>query len=112
MGSRGKSSLLIVMAEGAGSSDELASYLQDSLSVPVRVSKLGYIQRGGSPTVDSRLLASVFGYEAVRTIKNRKGRVMLSWHRDRLRKIPLSYPAENKKEIDRNLLKIAKILSG
>ncbi|MCD6311259.1 MAG: ATP-dependent 6-phosphofructokinase, partial [Elusimicrobia bacterium] len=56
-----KSSIIIVMAEGAGSSDELASYLGKMTKLKVRVSKLGYIQRGGSPSVDSRVLAGVLG---------------------------------------------------
>jgi len=108
---RGKTSALIVMAEGAGDSIELAKFLEKKLSLPVRVSKLGYIQRGGSPTVDSRLLASIFGYEAVKLLKENKGGIMVAWVNDRLKFVPLSYPAEKKKKITKSLIKLSKLLS-
>ena len=105
-----KSSMVIVMAEGAGSADELAEYLKKTVSIPVRVSKIGYIQRGGSPTVDSRLHASVFGYEAVKLLKSGKKSVMLTWSKDKTGRVPLSYPNNHRKKIDLHLLKIASVL--
>ncbi|MBN2407616.1 MAG: 6-phosphofructokinase [Elusimicrobia bacterium] len=108
----GKNSILIVMAEGAGDPFSLARHIEKNLGRPVRVSNLGYIQRGGSPTVDSRLLASVFGYEAVKSLKKGAGGIMLTWVRDRIGNVPLSYPFKNTKKIDRNLIRLAGILSG
>jgi 6-phosphofructokinase 1 len=107
-----KTSLLVVMAEGAGSADELSACLAKQLNIPVRVSRLGYIQRGGSPTVDSRILASIFGHEAVKLLKNSKGGLMLGWISDKLSSVDLSFPDSHKKKLDENLLKIASILSG
>jgi len=108
---RGKTSCLIVMAEGAGNSDELAKFLEKSLELPVRVSKIGYIQRGGSPTVDSRFLASIFGYEAVKSLKNSKGGIMLAWVNDKIMNRPISYSTKHYKKINKGLIKIADILS-
>lgn len=107
-----KSSLIIVMAEGAGSCMELCKYLSGKSDKRVRVSKLGYIQRGGSPSVDSRILGSVLGYEAVKLIKNGKKNLMCAWVNDRFKTVSLSYPAGHRKKIDRNLLKISNVLSG
>ena len=108
---KGKTSSIIVMAEGAGSSESLAGYLEKKLKLPVRVSKLGYIQRGGTPTVDSRTLASIFGYEAVRLLRKRKGNRMLSCTGGKLASLPLSYPAAHKKPFDGYYLRVAKVLS-
>ena len=107
-----KSSLIIVMAEGAGSSALLAEYLDRETDMKVRLSNLGYIQRGGSPSVDSRILAGVFGYEAVRLLKNGKKNLMCAWVKDRFSTVPLSYSSSRKKKIDLKLLKIAGIISG
>ncbi|MFH1415601.1 MAG: ATP-dependent 6-phosphofructokinase [Elusimicrobiota bacterium] len=108
----GKSSILIIMAEGAGDADKLAHYIGNSLSVPVRISKLGYIQRGGAPTVDSRLLASLFGFEAIKLLKKKKSGVMITWVKEELGYVPLSYPHNNKKELNMQFLDIARVLSG
>ncbi len=107
-----KSSIIIVMAEGAGSSDELAAYIERASRVKVRVSKLGYIQRGGSPSVDSRVLAGVFGYEAVMLLKNNKKNLMCAWVKDSFKAVPLIYPASHKKKLNRKWLRIAEILAG
>jgi len=62
---RGKMSSIIVVAEGYGKATDIAKVLGRSLNVEVRVTVLGYIQRGGSPTADSRRLACVLGARAV-----------------------------------------------
>jgi len=107
-----KSSLIIVMAEGAGSSDELADFLSKKSKIKVRVSKLGYIQRGGSPSVDSRLLASIFGWQAVNLLKNKKKNLMCAWVKDSFKTVPLNWPAKHRKKLHEKLLKIANIISG
>lgn len=69
---RGKNSSIIVMAEGAGSSAELAPKMEKMTGVETRYSVLGYIQRGGRPTFMSRKLGLTFGYEAVMQLKKMK----------------------------------------
>ena len=69
---RGKDSSIIVMAEGAGSSADLAKKLRKYTGLKVRYTVLGYIQRGGSPTAMSRKLALSFGYKAVLQLKKMK----------------------------------------
>lgn len=107
----GKKSILIVMAEGAGKSGKLAEHLEKSLSLPVRVSRLGYIQRGGAPTVDSRMLGSVFGYGAISLLRKKTGGKMLTWNNDKLDNVSLTYPFKHTKKMNMNLIKLANILS-
>jgi len=61
---KGKKSGLIVAAEGIGDTRMLAKQIQRNTKADVRLSIIGYAQRGGSPTARSRLLASLFAEKA------------------------------------------------
>jgi 6-phosphofructokinase 1 len=70
---KGKRAGIIVAAEGVGDTGVLARELQGQTESEVRLSILGYAQRGGSPTARSRLLASLFAEKAVELISNGQG---------------------------------------
>ena len=61
----GKTHFLIVVAEGVGQSDVIAREIQEMTGMESRVTVLGHVQRGGSPTVRDRVLATEMGYYAV-----------------------------------------------
>jgi 6-phosphofructokinase 1 len=74
---RGKATSIIVAAEGMGDTNRIASQIEADTKYEVRLSKLGYIQRGGSPTARSRLLADLFCSHAVDLlIKGEGGRMV------------------------------------
>jgi 6-phosphofructokinase 1 len=56
---------MIVVAEGAGSASEIAARIKESIDLDPRVTVLGHIQRGGSPTGRDRVNATKMGYLAV-----------------------------------------------
>ena len=62
---RGKISWIIVVAEGAGSAEEIAKKITDMTTLETRAVVLGHVQRGGRPTATSRDLALRLGQEAV-----------------------------------------------
>jgi 6-phosphofructokinase 1 len=62
---RGKTSNMIVLAEGAGNRDEIVSYLNENAHVDIKITHLGHVQRGGSPTMADRILATRFAVKAV-----------------------------------------------
>lgn len=62
---RGKRHSIIVLAEGAGDPYELRAHIRDTIGVRTRVTILGYVQRGGSPTATDRIRASKMGARAV-----------------------------------------------
>ncbi len=62
---RGKKHSIIVVAEGAGSGFEFGKKIQEATNLETRVTVLGHIQRGGSPTGFDRVLASRLGAKAV-----------------------------------------------
>jgi 6-phosphofructokinase 1 len=70
---KGKRAGVIVAAEGHGDSNKLAQEMQQQTTSEVRLSIIGYAQRGGSPTARSRLLASLFAERAVELICEEKG---------------------------------------
>ena len=70
---KGKRAGIIVAAEGCGNTSKLALEMQQQTESEVRLSILGYAQRGGSPTTRSRLLASLFAEKAVDLICQGKG---------------------------------------
>jgi 6-phosphofructokinase 1 len=61
----GKRHTLVIVAEGAGSAAEVASSIKLLVGSDVRVSVLGHVQRGGSPSAMDRILAAEFGKKAV-----------------------------------------------
>jgi len=65
----GKTSMLVIVAEGAGTGQGVADAIDQALpGLSVRASVLGYIQRGGSPTGNDRVLATMTGSGAVRAL--------------------------------------------
>ncbi|MBL4951147.1 6-phosphofructokinase [Neobacillus sp. OS1-32] len=70
---RGKKHSIIIIAEGVGSGIEFGKRLKEATNLDTRVSVLGHIQRGGSPTVADRVLASRLGARAVELLIEGKG---------------------------------------
>ncbi|MBQ9104178.1 MAG: 6-phosphofructokinase [Clostridia bacterium] len=67
---RGKTSNMIVLAEGAGNRDEIVKYLNEHAGVNIKITHLGHVQRGGSPTMADRILATRLAVKAVEMIKD------------------------------------------
>lgn len=70
---RGKKHCLIVLAEGVMSGNDFADKLAEHGDFHARVSVLGHVVRGGSPTARDRVLASKFGWKAVELLKANQG---------------------------------------
>ena len=64
----GNTHFMIVVAEGAGSAVEIGKRIQETVGIDPRVTVLGHIQRGGSPTARDRETASRMGYAAVKAL--------------------------------------------
>jgi 6-phosphofructokinase 1 len=108
---KGKRAGIIVAAEGYGDSSKLAQEIQRQSKSEVRLSILGYAQRGGSPTARSRLLASLFAERAVELICEGKGSMAVGLEKGAVTSLELETSAKNKKPLDLRLLKVAEMLS-
>ena len=110
----GKSSSIVVVAEGEelGSIYDLAKATKEEFpNYDIRVTILGHIQRGGSPSCADRVLASNLGYGAVIGLMEGKNKVMVGMQSNKITYTPIEEAIKKHNEIDKNLLQIAEILA-
>ncbi|MGO4904076.1 6-phosphofructokinase [Flavobacterium sp. W20_MBD1_R3] len=111
----GKSSSIVVIAEGdkiGKNVFELKDYVETHLpEYDVRVSVLGHMQRGGSPSCFDRVLASRLGVKAVESLLEGKSKLMVGLQNDTISLTPLEQAIKGKTEIDKELLRVSDIMS-
>jgi len=108
---KGKKSGIVVAAEGIAGISELAREIEENTGAEVRLSILGYAQRGGNPTARSRLLANLFANKAVELLSKEQGNRIVGLQRGEISSIELGKSSETEKPLDLNLLKLANILA-
>ncbi|UOK41657.1 MULTISPECIES: 6-phosphofructokinase [Flavobacterium] len=111
----GKSSSIVVVSEGdkiGKNVFELKDYVEENLpEYEVRVSVLGHIQRGGSPSCFDRVLASRLGVKAVESLLEGKTNYMVGIQGDNIELTPLEQAVKGKSKIDGELLRVSDIMS-
>ena len=108
---RGKKSSIIVAAEGVGETRVIAKEIEEKTLSEVRLSVLGYSQRGGAPTARSRYLACMFGDKAVDLILNRERNKIVRLVGHQITALDLEESAKSIKPLDLRLLELAKELA-
>lgn len=71
-----RTNAIILVAEGAGKAEDIATQIKDRIGFETRVIVLGHYQRGGSPTVFDRMLGARFGQAAVENLMNNNAGTM------------------------------------
>ena len=107
----GKRYILVVVAEGVGSGKEIGKYISEKTGLDTRVSVLGYIQRGGSPTVIDRVKASQLGERAALAIISGLSDIVFGFDRGNVVSINLHDAVTNKKKLDPEYMHLAKVLA-
>ncbi|MGB0981609.1 MAG: 6-phosphofructokinase [Winogradskyella sp.] len=111
----GKSSSIVVVAEGdkiGKSVFELKDYVEENMcEYEVRVSVLGHLQRGGSPSCFDRVLASRMGVKAVESLLNGQSNYMVGLKNDRIDVTPFDKAVKGKSKINKELLRVSDIMS-
>ncbi len=111
---KNKTSGIVVVAEGGhlGSAAEVAAAVKERIpSYETRVTTLGHIQRGGSPSCSDRVLASIYGYEAVCALLDGRSGVMIGRVNGKTVYTPFDDAISGHNAIDRSWYEITKILS-
>ncbi|UCD26537.1 MAG: 6-phosphofructokinase [Candidatus Bathyarchaeota archaeon] len=108
---KGKKSGIIVVAEGVAHVSRLVGEIEENTGAEVRLSILGYAQRGGSPTARSRLLANLFANKAVELLSREQGNKIVGLHKGRITSIDLEKSCKTEKPLNLKLLKLANILA-
>jgi 6-phosphofructokinase 1 len=109
-----KSSSLVIVAEAgqSGRTFRIAEEVQQRFQYyDTKVTILGHLQRGGSPTCFDRVLASRLGVSAVEALLAEKADVMVGREAKKIKFTPLSKVLKKEKAIDNELLRVAEILA-
>lgn len=108
---RGKMHNLIILAEGIGGAEELAQQVEDTTGIETRATKLGHIQRGGSPTCMDRVWASRMGYRAIELIEEGKSSRVVGVKDGRIFDMDIDEALSVPRQFDEKLYEIANALS-
>ncbi|KJS80729.1 MAG: 6-phosphofructokinase [Peptococcaceae bacterium BICA1-8] len=108
---RGKRHSIILVAEGIGDVRTIAQKITELSGLDTRLSILGYIQRGGTPTASDRILASQMGAEAVRLLLSGSSGKMVGIIGNKLESFDIELVITQNKQIDNNEYNLARMLS-
>lgn len=107
----GKKHYIVIVSEGVGGSQKLCKEIEESTGIESRASILGYIQRGGSPTLVDRVTASQMGNYAVELIEKGQVNRIIGQKDGKLVDYEINEAVEMKKSIDMKLADLVDILS-
>jgi len=107
---RHKTANIIVVAEGASTGYQVGRKLSKIANIISKITVLGHLQRGGSPTPFDRLLGSRLGSAAVNALLEGKSNVMIGIVKGDVVTTPLDEVLSKRKDFDENLIKLAKTL--
>ncbi len=108
---RGKKHSIIIVAEGVMSAQDLANMLTEKSDTDTRISVLGHIQRGGSPTARDRVLGSLFGARAVEALLEGSGGEAIGMVNNKVVAYDMEEAFKLKRKADMSLYNLSKELS-
>ena len=107
----GKKYSIIVVAQGAGSAVEMGKFIGETTKIDTRVSVLGYIQRGGAPTVEDRMKASLLGERAALALMSGASDIVFGFDMGKVVSINLHDAVTNRKTLDPEIVRLARVLA-
>ncbi len=108
---RNKTHFIIVVAEGVGGCEDLKRKIEETAGIETRLNTLGYLQRGGSPTAQDRLIASRMGSKAVELLREGIANRIIGIKNNQIYDIDIVEGLEIKGEAPTELAQLSKILS-
>ena len=108
---KGKRSWIVIVAEGGAKGNTVAETIKQKTGLETRLTVLGYIQRGGTPTAFDRILAARLGHYAVEILKEGQTDKCVSLKRDELIAVPLDHVIQPKKIDYAQYYRLIKILT-
>lgn len=103
--------IMVVVAEGAGKAVDIAEKIQQETGIETRPTVLGHVQRGGSPTVRDRVIASKMGHEAVQLLKKGIGNRVVCLNKGEIVDKDIFEALNEKKSYEFDLHKVAHDIS-
>jgi 6-phosphofructokinase 1 len=109
---RGKTDFNVIVAEGVDISvPELSRMIEESTGITTRYTILGYIQRGGIPTVNDRVMASRMGVKAVKDIREGKLNRVIAYKNGKVVDFDIEEALKQTKNVDEEMIELERILS-
>ncbi len=108
---RGKKHAIIVVAEGIGGVIDMAKEIEAKTGIESRATILGHVQRGGSPTVRDRVIASQMGARCVELLLEGKANRIVCMQKGEITDVDINEGLDMHKEISEELIQLARKLS-
>ncbi|MBR6737794.1 MAG: 6-phosphofructokinase [Clostridia bacterium] len=108
---RGKTSNMIVFAEGAGDREEICRQIKEKTGISVKTTTLGYVQRGGAPSMVDRVLAARMAVRAVDVLLEGKTNRVVGVNNNVINDFDISEALAMPREFDSELYKVMNILA-
>ena len=107
----GKKHFIVMVAEGVGGVDAMAKKIEEATGIETRGTVLGHVQRGGSPTVRDRVIATQMGYEAVCLLKEGIGNRVVAYKLGKIENYDIYEALNMTKGFDEYMYNVADITS-
>lgn len=107
----GKENFVIIVSEGIGHATEIAQVIQEKTHIESRATILGHVQRGGSPTLRDRVIATKMGYHAVELLEQGIGNRVVGIQKDQVVDFDIQEALSMKKPYEDDLHRIAEELA-
>ncbi|MDO4573206.1 MAG: ATP-dependent 6-phosphofructokinase [Clostridia bacterium] len=108
---RGKHHHIVIVAEGVGHTNEIAERLRTDMGLETRVTIIGHIQRGGSPSARDRVMASRMGHRAVEALLAGESSAVVCYRDSHICVLPIEEALEMQKTLDPYMYRVAQEIS-
>jgi 6-phosphofructokinase 1 len=108
----GRTHFMIIMAEGVGKATKMGERIAEELALDTRVTILGHIQRGGSPSARDRVTAASMGYEAVKVLCEGKTNRVIRSNNGKFEDIDIVEALNMKKGLDEEQYEVLEAMTG
>ncbi|HHZ05497.1 MAG TPA: 6-phosphofructokinase [Clostridiales bacterium] len=105
--SSGKKHFIVIVAEGIGGVADIAKYIEEKTGIETRATVLGHVQRGGSPTLRDRVVASAMGHHAVDLITKGIGNRVVAMQGGKIVDFDITEALNMKRHFDKDLYEVA-----
>lgn len=109
---KGFTHYMIVVAEGAGSAADIAARIKEAIDLDPRVTVLGHIQRGGTPTARDRVIATKMGYRAVELLLDNKTCRIVCTHSGMITDVDIDAGLAMEKSIQQEEFDVLQAMTG
>lgn len=102
----GRSHIIAIVAEGTKMAEYTTRYINDAIGMEARLTVLGHVQRGGSPTVHDRIMAYKFAIAAVDSLEAGETNAIMVYRDGTFGHLPIHTVVDSKYKIDPSLMKL------